>query len=89
MATTVDVIHRSLPHATTSKLGIQSFSSAPSIHLLSKFVESLVMDTQVPFKLGARVLKVLLETFSFHDLSVRHFLMGLKVSEELLLVSEI
>ena len=80
VATTVEVIHRCLPHGTTSKLAIQSFAAAPSIHLLAKFVESLVMDRQVPFKLGAGVLKTLLESFSFHDLSVRHFLMGLKVS---------
>ena len=56
-----------------------SFASAPSIHLLAKFVEALVMDTNIPFKLGGRVLKTLLETFSFHDLSVNHFLMGLKL----------
>jgi len=79
VATTVDVIHRSLPHGTTSKMAIHSFASAPSIHLLAKFVEALVMDTNIPFKLGGRVLKTLLETFSFHDLSVNHFLMGLKL----------
>ena len=58
---------------------LYSFASAPSIHLLAKFVEALVMDTNIPFKLGGRVLKTLLETFSFHDLSVNHFLMGLKL----------
>lgn len=79
IATTVDAIHRSLPHCTTSKLAIDSFTSAPSIHLLAKFVESLVLDEDLPFKLGSSVLKVLLETFTFHDLSVRHFLMALKV----------
>ena len=79
VATTVDVIHRSLPHGTTSKMAINSFASAPSIHLLANFVEALVMDVNIPFKLGGRVLKTLLETFSFHDLSVNHFLMGLKV----------
>ena len=58
---------------------LYSFASAPSIHLLAKFVEALVMDTNITFKLGGRVLKTLLETFSFHDLSVNHFLMGLKI----------
>ena len=79
VATTVDAIHRTLTHASTSRLAIHSFASAPSIHLLANFVESLVMDTDIPFKLGGKVLKQLLEMFSFHDLSVRHFLMGLKV----------
>ena len=65
VATTVDVIHYSLPHGTTSKMAINSFASAPSIHLLANFVEALVMDVNVPFKLGGRVLKTLLETFSF------------------------
>jgi hypothetical protein len=79
IATTVEAIHRSLPHSTTSKLAIESFASAPSIRLLAKFVESLVMDEDLLFKLGGEVLKTLLETFSFHDLSVRHFLMAFKV----------
>ena len=38
IATTVEAIHRLLPHGTTSKLAIESFASAPSIHLLSKFL---------------------------------------------------
>ena len=36
------------------------------------------MDPSIEFQLGGKVLKILLETFSFHDLSVRHFLMALK-----------
>ena len=36
------------------------------------------MDSSIAFQLGGKVLKILLETFSFHDLSVRHFLMALK-----------
>ena len=79
VATTVDVIHRTLPHGTTSKMAINSFSSVPSIHLLANFVEALVMDLKIPFKLSGRVLEFLLTTFSLHDLSVNHFLMGLKV----------
>ena len=78
IATTVDSIHRLLPHGTTSKLAIDSFTSTPSIHLLAKFIESIVMDSSIYFQLGGKVLKILLETFSFHDLSVRHFLMALK-----------
>ena len=79
IATTVEAIHRLLPHGTTSKLAIESFASAPSIHLLSKFLESIVFDSNIPFYLGGHTLKLLLERFSFHDFSVRHFLMGLKV----------
>lgn len=82
IATTVDAIHRSLPHGTTSKLAIDSFASAPSIHLLGKFVESLILDDDLPFRLGGSVLKILLEKFTFHDLSVRHFLMALKVRKQ-------
>ena len=78
IATTVDSIHRLLPHGTTSKLAIDSFTSTPSIHLLAKFIETIVMDSSIAFQLGGKVLKILLETFSFHDLSVRHFLMALK-----------
>ena len=42
-------------------------------------MESIVFDPNIPFKLGGHALKMLLERFSFHDLSVRHFLMGVKV----------
>ena len=87
IATTVEAIHRSLPHGTTSKLAIESFASAPSIHLLAKFVESIVFEPKIPFKLGGRALKMLLERFSFHDLSVRHFLMGVKVSKTNLIIN--
>ena len=52
IATTVEAIHRSLPHGTTSKLAIESFASAPSIHLLAKFVESIVFVPKIPSKMA-------------------------------------
>ena len=81
VATTVESIHRSLPHSVTSHLSIKKFSSVPSIQLLSELLDQLVIcNSKVPFKLGPRTLKYLLETFMFHDFSVKHFFMAYKVS---------
>ncbi len=82
IATTVEAIHRSLSQAATSKLAIEAVASIPSIRLLAKFIEQIILDKSMPFRLGGGVLKTLLETFSFHDLSVRHFLMAFKVSRQ-------
>jgi len=78
VATTVDAVHRSLPHAVTSSLAIRKFASAPSATMLAQLVRTLTMSPDIPFKLGGEVMKTLLETFMFHDFSVKHFLLSYK-----------
>ena len=80
VATTVDAVHRSLPHAVTASLAIRKFTSTPSIKLLAQLVRTVTMDPDIPFKLGGETMKSLLETFMFHDFSVKHFLTSFKVS---------
>ena len=79
VATTVDAVHRSLPHGVTSCLAIRKFASAPSVTMLAQLVRTLTMSPEVTFKLGGEVTKSLLETFMFHDFSVKHFLLSYKV----------
>jgi len=78
VATTVDAVHRSLPHGVTSCLAIRKFASAPSVTMLAQLVRTLTMSPEVTFKLGGEVTKSLLETFMFHDFSVKHFLLSYK-----------
>ena len=81
VATTVEAIHRSMPHSITSYLAIQKFSSAPSLQLLAKLIEEI--STRIPIRIGGECLKLLLESFMFHDFSVNHFLTAYKVSRVL------
>ena len=79
IATTVDIIHRTLPHSITSQLAIEKFAAQPSICLLSKVVEQvLVKNPSISFKLHGSILSQMLEAFLFHDFSVKHFLMAYK-----------
>ena len=80
VATTVDAVHRSLPHVVTASLTIRKFTSTPSIKLLAQLVRTVTMDPDIPFTLGGETMKSLLETFMFHDFSVKHFLTSFKVS---------
>ena len=50
----------------------------PPVKLLAGLVRSLTLATDIPFKLGGESMKTLLETFMFHDFSVKHFLMSYK-----------
>ena len=79
IATTVDTIHRTLPHSVTSQLAIEKFAAQPSIRLIATIVEKiLVKNPAIPFQVGGKTLEILLETFLFHDFSVKHFIMAYK-----------
>ena len=82
VATTVEAIHRSLPHSLTSHLSIRKFSSTPSVQLLAQLIEELTTSKVIQFKLGGNTIKHLLETFMFQDFSVKHFLMAYKVRSD-------
>lgn len=74
VATTVESVHRSLPHSVTSLLAMQKLTAEPSIEILDKFIRAVVMSEEVPFKLGSKILQILFETFAFCDLSVKNIL---------------
>lgn len=78
VATTVDAVHRVLPHSITSHLAIRKFSSTPSVKLLAQLIQQLTLSQNIPFKLAGNALKTILETFMFHDFSVKHFMMAYK-----------
>ena len=79
IATTVDTIHRTLPHSITSQLAIEKFAAEPSTNLLAKVVENIIIkNPAIPFKIGGKALEHLLKTFIFTDFSVKHFVMAYK-----------
>lgn len=82
MATTVTVIHRTLPHPVSKHLDIEKFSGQKSTEMLTLLVEKLVFDPAVAFKLGGNALDRLLEIFTYNDFAVKRFLSGYKVWKE-------
>ena len=74
VATTVDAVHASLPHAVTSQLTMQKIASQSSIEILDNFLKSVITSSETPLKLGSHILQILSETFAFCDLSVKNVL---------------
>jgi len=72
----MSAVHRILPQASTSKLTISTFGSPNSFAHLEQVIESVLVDPQVPLKLSAKVVHLLVENFLFHDFSISHFLNG-------------
>jgi hypothetical protein len=70
---------QALPHSVTSLLTMQKLTSESSIEILDKFFKSVVTSSDMPFKLGSRVLQILFETFAFCDLSVKNVLTAYQV----------
>ena len=79
VATTVTVIHKTIPHQVSSFLAIEKFSGGKATELLTKLVENVIIDDSIHFKLGGKVLGRLLEIFAFNDFSVKRFLSGYRV----------
>ncbi len=79
VATTVSVIHQKLPNHVSSYLPIEKFSGLKATEMLAHFIEKVVMDDGIGFKLGGKCLDMLLEIFLFCDFSVSRFIAGYKV----------
>ncbi|XP_009081427.1 PREDICTED: origin recognition complex subunit 3 [Acanthisitta chloris] len=79
IATTPMIIHRLLPHSVSSLLCIELFQSLSCKEHLSTIIDKLVLTAQFPFKLGVKVLQVLLNIFLYHDFSVQNFIKGFQL----------
>ena len=80
IATAVTTVHRLLPSAVSSLMCIEKFQSPPSSEYLTQVIEKVVINSDVPFKLGGKVFTLLLDLFLFHDFSVLNFISGLKLA---------
>jgi origin recognition complex subunit 3 len=57
VATTVDAVHRALPHSVTSLLTMQTLTAEPSIVILDRFIKAVVTSKEIPLKLGSRIIQ--------------------------------
>ncbi|KFV66872.1 Origin recognition complex subunit 3, partial [Dryobates pubescens] len=76
IATSPMMIHNVLPHSVSSLLCIELFQSLSCKDHLSTVIDKLLLTTQFPFKLGEKVLQVLINIFLYHDFSVQNFIKG-------------
>ncbi|NXU59708.1 ORC3 protein, partial [Turnix velox] len=80
IATSPMIIHSLLPHSVSSLLCIELFQSLSSKEHLSTIVDKLLLTARFPFKLGEKVLQVLINIFLYHDFSVHNFIKGFQLS---------
>uniref|UniRef100_A0A8C3JB96 Origin recognition complex subunit 3 n=1 Tax=Calidris pygmaea TaxID=425635 RepID=A0A8C3JB96_9CHAR len=80
IATSPMIIHSLLPHSVSSLLCIELFQSLSSKEHLSTIIDKLLLTAQFPFKLGEKVLQVLINIFLYHDFSVQNFIKGFQLS---------
>ncbi|NXI45309.1 ORC3 protein, partial [Galbula dea] len=76
IATSPMIIHNLLPHSISSLLCIELFQSLSCKEHLATIIDKLLLTTQFPFKLGEKVLQVLINIFLYHDFSVQNFIKG-------------
>ncbi|KFP79049.1 Origin recognition complex subunit 3, partial [Apaloderma vittatum] len=79
IATSPMIIHSLLPHSVSSLLCIELFQSLSCKEHLSTLIDKLLLTGQFPFKLGEKVLRVLINIFLYHDLSVQNFIKGFQI----------
>ncbi|XP_032537682.1 origin recognition complex subunit 3 isoform X2 [Chiroxiphia lanceolata] len=79
IATSPMIIHRLLPHSVSSLLCIELFQSLSCKDHLSTIIDKLLLTAQFPFKLGEKVLQVLINIFLYHDFSVQNFIKGFQL----------
>ncbi|KAF4794695.1 Origin recognition complex subunit 3 [Turdus rufiventris] len=79
IATSPMIIHRLLPHSVSSLLCIELFQSLSCKEHLSTIIDKLLLTSRFPFKVGEKVLQVLINIFLYHDFSVQNFIKGFQL----------
>ncbi|XP_071597495.1 origin recognition complex subunit 3 isoform X2 [Heliangelus exortis] len=79
IATSPMIIHSLLPHSVSSLLCIELFQSLSCKEHLSTVIDQVLLPTNFPFKLGEKVLQVLINVFLYHDFSVQNFIKGFQL----------
>ncbi|NWW91188.1 ORC3 protein, partial [Rhynochetos jubatus] len=79
IATSPMIIHSLLPHSVSSLLCIELFQTLSCKQHLSTIIDKLILTAQFPFKLGEKVLQVLINIFLYHDFSVQNFIKGFQL----------
>ncbi|KRT86643.1 hypothetical protein AMK59_237 [Oryctes borbonicus] len=74
IATSLSILHKTLPYHVSSKVNIQYFNSQSSTVYLNNILENVFFTSDSPFHLGPKVFNLLMDVFLFYDLSVTGFI---------------
>ncbi|KAG1671108.1 Origin recognition complex subunit 3 [Nymphon striatum] len=80
ISTAATAIHTTLPYKALAQILLHSFSSESATVHLTQIIDAVLMKEDVPFKLGHRIFRLLLDNFLYHDFSISNFISGLKFS---------
>uniref|UniRef100_A0A2P2I1E0 Origin recognition complex subunit 3 n=1 Tax=Hirondellea gigas TaxID=1518452 RepID=A0A2P2I1E0_9CRUS len=79
VATSPAALHSRLSQPVLACLSITTFQARPSHHYLATLVDKVLMDANcTSFRLGGKPIKILIDMFLYHHLSVNTFVQGLK-----------
>ncbi|XP_071522018.1 origin recognition complex subunit 3 [Panulirus ornatus] len=79
IATTPAAVHQSLSQDALACVAMETFQAQPSTHYLNHIIEKVLMSEKVPFHIGNRPFKLLLDNFLYNDLSIKNFIKGFKL----------
>ncbi|XP_037081618.1 origin recognition complex subunit 3-like [Pollicipes pollicipes] len=78
VSTCASVVHRLLPQHVSARLSLEKFHSQLATHYLAQIIDKVVLSPAVPFRLGGRALRLLLDIFLYSDFSVNNFISAYK-----------
>jgi len=80
VATSPAAVHAILSQDASARVAMETFQAQPSTNYLTHIIDKILMTDEIPFHIGGRTFKLLLDIFLYHDLSVKNFLKGLQFS---------
>ncbi|CAL4245587.1 unnamed protein product [Meganyctiphanes norvegica] len=80
VATSPAAVHACLSQDASARVAMETFQAQPSTSYLTHIIDKILMTDQIPFHIGGRTFKLLLDIFLYHDLSVKNFIKGLRFS---------
>lgn len=80
VATSPAAVHACLSQDASARVAMETFQAQPSTSYLTHIIEKVLMTDMIPFHIGGRTFKLLLDIFLYHDLSVKNFIKGFRFS---------
>ncbi|XP_043231579.1 origin recognition complex subunit 3-like [Amphibalanus amphitrite] len=78
VSTCASAVHRLLPQHVSARLSLHKFHSQLATHCLAEMIDKVLLSPSMPFRLGGRALRLLLDIFLYHDFSVNNFISAYK-----------
>ncbi|XP_035220072.1 origin recognition complex subunit 3-like isoform X2 [Stegodyphus dumicola] len=80
MASAMVTLHSMLPQKALCCLGIETFYTTCASESLTRIIEEVIISPQMPFKMGPRVFRLIIDIVLYHDFSVLNLTHLLKYS---------